>query len=456
MINSKLNTIKSIYPINNNNLSDLEELDKIYINTLKDRAIKENKPFDYNKELEQLNNQKLKFNNENINNIEEFKELLKINNILDYINNLKLDIKELKENKEELKNKKEDIENKLKTIKNKEELKELRLLKEDIENNINDIDFKISYYIENKKSIKELKENKKELIDKNLNNKLFNIYHLEEFISNLDKNDKKIINDKKNINKLWKILDLQDKSIYEQVINYFILLYLDKDYFLNLDYLNQKIKSIYSKKELKQLEELNSFSFKELKSNFLDNYNNKYILDYIREYEGITKSNSINLDNVYSLLLDKEDNKDNYRFNLLLINKNKDNLKNYKEFKNKYYKQYQKIENSLNMSLKRKTFKLKEKYSILDNNIEYKNNKLIFIDKDKELKEHIKACYKKRINYYKYNLHLINTQKDYIDLISSKNIRYLNYINNNLDLDLDKDKRFKSLKTLYKIELKSK
>ena len=60
----------------------------------------------------------------------------------------------------------------------------------------------LDYLIENKIDIKENKEKRKKLINENLNNKLFNIYNLQKFINYLDKNDKRIVNDKKYINKL--------------------------------------------------------------------------------------------------------------------------------------------------------------------------------------------------------------------------------------------------------------
>lgn len=60
----------------------------------------------------------------------------------------------------------------------------------------------LDFLIENKINIKENKEKRKNLISENLNNKLFNVYNLQKFIDFLDKNDKRIVNDKKYINKL--------------------------------------------------------------------------------------------------------------------------------------------------------------------------------------------------------------------------------------------------------------
>jgi len=300
----------------------------------------------------------------------------------------------------------------------------------------------LDYLINNKIDIKENKEKRKKLIDENLENKFFNIYNLENFIKILDENKINLINDKKYIDKVWKKLDSMDKSIYESIINYFILNFLDKDYFLNLKYLNSKIKSLYSKKDLKTLDELNTFNFKELKSNFLENFNNKYILDYIKEYNKITKDE---LKNIYNLLLDKELNKENYKFKLLLIKENNNNIKNLKEFKNKHLKEYNKINTNINNKLKRYSFKIKEKYNfILDELLkdEYNNKDLL------------KMNYKNRINIYKNNL-FNNSKDEYKKFLNDKNIRYLNYLNNNLDLDLDKDKKYKSLKLILDYKLKS-
>lgn len=214
---------------------------------------------------------------------------------------------------------------------------------------------------------------------------------------------------------------------------------------MNIDFLNKKLKNNLSKKELKQINELNSFSFKELKSNFLENFNNKYILEYINELENFKSKN--NLKDIKLLLNEKNENIENYKFKLLLIKNNSKDIENLKEFKNKYYKQYQKIENKVNLNLKRKSLKIKENYINFYN--EYINNNTIDYKKLKKL------IYKNKINIYKYKL-FKNSKLDYKDFINSKNIRYLNYINKNLDLNLDKDKKYKSLKLVLDYKLKSK
>lgn len=150
-----------------------------------------------------------------------------------------------------------------------------------------------------------------------------------------------------------------DKSIYESIINYFILNCLDKDYFINQKFLNSKIKSIYSKKDLISLDEIKTFNFKNLKSDFIENFNNKYVLDYIKDFN---KNNVDLLKDINDLLKDKDYNKENYKFKLQLIKENKNNIKDLKTFKNKYYIMYKNLENNINNKIKNRTLKIKDKF----------------------------------------------------------------------------------------------
>lgn len=65
-----------------------------------------------------------------------------------------------------------------------------------------------------------------------------------------------------------------------------------------------------------------------------------------------------------------------------------------------------------------------------------------------------KQVYKNKILLYKNNLYF--KKYNYKDYINNKNIKYLNYINENLDLDLDKDKKYKSLKLIVDYKIKNK
>ena len=121
-----------------------------------------------------------------------------------------------------------------------------------------------------------------------------NIVDLQKFIENLYNCKNTIINDKKNIwKKEWLVLNSEDKTVYESIIDYFINDLLQKEnnwkqVFFNPKFIEQKFKLAMTKKEQKDIWDLDAFNFKSLKSNFIENFNNKFIIDYIKENENLT------------------------------------------------------------------------------------------------------------------------------------------------------------------------
>lgn len=347
---------------------------------------------------------------------------------LDYLDSYYLENEKKKNQKLNLENEKQKLKKKKEKFyhENEKQILEYEKLKK--------LDDDILEWILNKKSVKKLKEKRKKLVDKNLNNKFYNIENLEKFINFLDKKPARIINDKKWIDKLWKNIDLMDKVTREIVFNYFIVSFLDKDYFLNLDILNKKLKNQYSKKDLKSMNELQAFNLKSLKSDFIENFDSKYIIDYMKEFYSTAWIN--NIKDIEKLLKEKQENILQYRFNLRLIKENKKDLKNLKEFKKKYYKEYQKNENRININLKRKSEKIIEKFWFL-----YESAI------DEKIKK--KVRYKRKIDMIKnWLLEFLNNEYK-----KNKWIGFNNFLDKNLDLDLDKNQEFKKLKVIVRHEL---
>lgn len=201
----------------------------------------------------------------------------------------------------------------------------------------------------------------------NLNQNQKNIVNLQKFIENLYNCKSTIINDKKNIwKKEWLVLNSEDKTVYESIVDYFINSLLEKEnnwQQVNFQpkFLEQKFKLAMTKKELKDIWDLDAFSFKSLKSNFIENFNNKFIIDYISENEDLT---TWKLEILKELLKELE--------NLKTLQKEKVNLlkekawDNKKEYKKLYKELYKKYDNETNKTRQKiKSLHLKEKYSFL-------------------------------------------------------------------------------------------
>lgn len=259
-------------------------------------------------------------------------------------------------------------------------------------------------------------------------NKITIIKNLQDFIEALDKNDKRIVNDKKYIDKVWLDLDLQSKSIYEQVLTYFIMTSIDKDFYLNLKFLNSKVKEKLTKKEKIILNEERSFVFKSIKNTFIENFNDKYIFNNIKKNEDFNWKNK--LFEIRKTLQDIEDNKEEYRFKLLLL---KENAKNAEELKKWYYKTYQKKQNKLNMRLKRATLKLKKEYDYI-----YQE----YMSDFKTASDLKKTAYKWKIKTLKNGCYELD--KD----CKNKRGAFLKFLDKNPDIDMDTIIKQKKLKTI--------
>ena len=201
----------------------------------------------------------------------------------------------------------------------------------------------------------------------NLNQNQKNIVDLQKFIENLYNCKNTIINDKKNIwKKEWLVLNSEDKTVYESIIDYFINDLLQKEnnwkqVFFNPKFIEQKFKLAMTKKEQKDIWDLDAFNFKSLKSNFIENFNNKFIIDYIKENENLT---SWKLELLKSLLKELETLKTLQKEKVeLLKEKAWDNKKEYKKLYKELYKKYDTETNKTRQKIK--SLHLKEKYSFL-------------------------------------------------------------------------------------------
>lgn len=201
----------------------------------------------------------------------------------------------------------------------------------------------------------------------NLNQNQKNIVDLQKFIENLYNCKNTIINDKKNIwKKEWLVLNSEDKTVYESIIDYFINDLLQKDnnwkqVFFNPEFIEKKFKYEMTKKEKKDIWEIDAFNFKSLKSNFIENFNNKFIIDYIKENEDLT---SWKLEILKSLLVEIENLKTLQKEKIEMVKKQAwDNKKEYKKLYKDIYKNYHC--NYMKIERKIEKLHLKEKYNFL-------------------------------------------------------------------------------------------
>lgn len=213
---------------------------------------------------------------------------------------------------------------------------------------------KIDYYSQ----LKNFKIYKNKNKNENLKQNEKTILSLQDFLYNLYNYKWKLINDKKFINtsKTWLVMNSQDLTIYESVITYFINSLLEnekkwKQVNFNIDFIEKKVKYYFlSNKEKNDLNDNTSFSIKSIKSNFIENFNNKFIIDYIQENENITTWKL----EILKKLLNEIENLKKLQKEKIVILKEKyiDNKKEYqkqykvifKSYNNEYKKVKQKIE----------------------------------------------------------------------------------------------------------------
>lgn len=441
-----------------NNFKEFKEKELLKYNNLDEKEKELNLFLEYINNLYLLKELDFKIKNFSFKSLDEFKkekekelkifDIEKKNFLKESKKEFNLKEKNIKKNKfldekEKEKNFKEL--NILKDEKEKEYLKELELkIEKEKEKILKELkekeNFLLKILLNYRIKIRELKEKEKELKNNLLNNKYFSILNIENYIFNLNKKDFKDFSDKKYlwIKTLWKELDLNNKVDIEKVLNYFIFLIVEnqKEKYLNFDFIDKKIKLEFSKKELKSLDELNSFSFKELKSNYLENFNNKYIINYIKELENLIWKDII--EELNNNLYEKEKEKELYKLNILLLKENLNNKKEYEKEKEKYFKDFHKNLSKIDMNIKRKTFKLKGKYNFL---YDIENQKEKELKLKKQLKEKEKELEKENLNNNKFN---------YKEYLNTKKIKYLKYLNNNLDIDIEKEKNFKKYFKVFK------